>query len=54
MNKLLLTKKRVQKANRLHEAQLVTFRKGIFTNYKPSVFKKQQLQACKEVDELIS
>ena len=38
MNNLVLTKKRLLKAERLHKAQLATFKKGVFTSYKPSVF----------------
>tara|TARA_Y100001968_G_C18749022_1_gene432532 strand:+ start:304 stop:468 length:165 start_codon:yes stop_codon:yes gene_type:complete len=49
MNNLVLTKKRVLKAERLHKAQLATFKKGVFTSYKPSVFVDRQKQARKEV-----
>ena len=49
MNNLVLTKKRVLKAARLHKAQLATFKKGIFTSYKPSVFEERQNQARNEV-----
>ena len=49
MNNLVLTKKRVLKAERLHRAQLATFKKGVFTSYKPSVFKERQKQARDEV-----
>ena len=49
MNNLVLTKKRVLKAERLHKAQLATFKKGVFTSYKPSVFWDRQKQARKEV-----
>ena len=49
MNNLVLTKKRVLKAERLHKAQLATFKKGVFTSYKPSVFEEKQNQALNEV-----
>ena len=49
MNNLVLTKKRILKAEKLHKAQLETFKKGVFTSYKPSVFEERQSQARKEV-----
>ena len=49
MNNLVLTKKRVLKAEKLHKAQLATFKKGVFTSYKPSVFEERQNQARNEV-----
>ena len=49
MNNLVLTKKRVLKAEKLHKAQLATFKKGVFTSYKPSVFDERQNQASNEV-----
>ena len=49
MNNLVLTKKRALKAARLHKAQLATFKKGVFTSYKPSVFEERQKQARGEV-----
>ena len=49
MNNLVLTKKRVLKAEKLHKAQLVTFKKGVFTSYKHSVFEERQNQALNEV-----
>ncbi|WP_269613225.1 hypothetical protein [Prochlorococcus marinus] len=49
MNNLVLTKKRVLKAERLHKAQLATFKKGVFTSYKPSVFEDRQKQARKDI-----
>ena len=48
MNNLVLTKKRVLKAEKLHKAQLATFKKGVFTSYKPSVFEARQNQARNE------
>ena len=49
MNNLVLTKKRVLKAERLHRAQLATFKKGVFTSYKTSVFEERQNQVYEEV-----
>ena len=49
MNNLALTKKRIEKAEKLHAAQLATFKKGVFTSYKPSVFEERQKQAREEV-----
>ena len=49
MNNLVLTKKRIKKAEMLHAAQLATFKKGVFTSYKSSVFKDAQKKASEEV-----
>ena len=49
MDNLVLTKKRVLKAERLHRAQLATFKKGVFISYKTSVFEERKNQARKEV-----
>ena len=49
MNNLALTIKRIKKAERLHAAQLATFKKGVFTSYKPSVFQGRQKKAQEEV-----
>ena len=49
MNNLVLTKKRVLKAEKLHKAQLTTFKKGVFTSYKSSVIDKRINQARSEV-----
>ena len=54
MNKLVLTKKRIKKVERLHAAQLTTFKKGVFTSYKPSVFEVRQNQARNEVAATVS
>ena len=54
MNKLVLTKKRIKKAKRLHAAQLATFKKGVFTSCKPSVFEDRQKQAREEVAAIYS
>jgi hypothetical protein len=49
MHNLALTKERIKKAERLHAAQLATFKKGVFTSYKSSVFEERQKQAREEV-----
>ena len=49
MNNLALTKKRIKKAERLQSSQLATFKKGVFTSYKPSVFEERQKQAREEI-----
>ena len=49
MNNNALTKKRMKKVESLHAAQLVTFKKGVITSYKPSGFEERQKQACDEV-----
>ena len=49
MNGLVLTKKRIKKAERLHAAQLATFKKGVFTSYQPSVFEDRKKTASVEV-----
>ena len=54
MNNLVLIKKRVLKAEQLHKAQLATFKKGVFTSYKPSVFEERQNQARNEVAAKVS
>ena len=48
MNNLALTKKRIKKAECLHAAQLATFKKGVFTSYKPLVFEERQKQTLGE------
>tara|TARA_Y100001968_G_C19188088_1_gene633819 strand:- start:591 stop:812 length:222 start_codon:yes stop_codon:yes gene_type:complete len=48
MNNLVLTRKRVIKADRLHKAQIATFKKGVFTSYKRSVFKQRQIRIAEE------
>ena len=54
MNNLVLTKKRIKKVERLHAAQLTTFKKGVFTSYKSSVFEESQNQARNEVAGTVS
>ena len=54
MNNLVLTKKRIKKVERLHAAQLTTFKKGVFSAYKPSVFEERHNQARNEVAATVS
>ncbi len=54
MNNLVLTKKRINKAEMLHAAQLATFKKGEFTSYKPSVFEERQKKVREEVASMDS
>ena len=49
MNNLVLTKKRIKKSERLQAAQLATFKKGVFTSYKSSVYEERQKQTREEV-----
>ena len=49
MNGLVLTKKRIKKAERLHAAQLATFKKGVFTSYKPTIFNDRQKKASEKL-----
>ena len=49
MNGLVLTKKRIKKAESLYAAQIATSKKGVFTSYKPSVFEDRQKKSSKEV-----
>ena len=53
MINLVLTKKRIKKAE-MHAAQLATFKKGVFTSYKPSVFEGRQKQVREEVASMDS
>tara|TARA_B100000579_G_C22418272_1_gene659586 strand:- start:192 stop:356 length:165 start_codon:yes stop_codon:yes gene_type:complete len=54
MNNLLLTKNRIKKAQRLHAAQLTTFKNGVFTPFKPSVFEERQKEAREQLAEVNS
>ena len=51
MNNLVLTRKRAIKAERLHKAQLATFKKGVFTSYKSSVFEERQTKVAEELSK---
>ena len=49
MNNLLITKERIKKAERLHQAQLAATKNGKFISYRPSVFEERQNQGREEV-----
>ena len=49
MNNLVLIKKRIKKAENLHAAQLATFKKGVFTSYKRSVFEERKNHSREEL-----
>ena len=53
MNNLVITIKRIKKAEKLQAAQIATFKKGVFTYYKPSVFEERQKQVSEEVQQWI-
>jgi len=44
-----ITDKKLFKAKRLHKAQLATFKKGIFTTYKPTFLKNRRTLAAEEM-----
>ena len=44
----------MQKSERLRQAQLVTFKKGVFTSYKPSAFEESNTLALEEVASMDS
>ena len=54
INYRVLTKKQIKKAEKLHADQLATFKKGVFTSYKPSVFEERQKQVREEVASMDS
>ena len=54
MNNLLLTKKRIKRAERLHAAQLAATKNEKLISYKPSVFEESQKQAREEVTAMDS
>ena len=54
INNLVLTKRLIKKVDSLHGAQLATFKKGVFTSYKPPVFEERQKQATEEVANMDS
>ena len=48
MNNLLLTKKRIKRAERLRQAQLAATQNGMLISYRRSVFEERQTQAHEE------
>jgi len=49
MNNLLLTRERIKKAGRLHDAQLTATKNGMLSSYRRSAFEERQKQAREEV-----
>ena len=49
MNNLLLTKERIKRAERLHQAQLSATQNGMLISYRRSAFEERQKQAREEV-----
>jgi len=45
MNNLLLIKEKIQRAQRLHKAQLIATKKGEFSSYNPSTYQERIKQA---------
>ena len=50
MNHLISIKKKIERAKRLSQAQLLATKNGEFINYKPSVFVKRQKKAQKDLE----
>ena len=50
MNNLLKLREKINKANRLYEAQLLATKNGEFTPYRRSVFEERIRQVQKEVN----
>ena len=53
MNNLILIKKKIQRAERLHRAQLLATRKGEILKYNPSTFEERQKNARKDLENQI-
>ena len=51
MNHLVLIKEKIKRAKRLAEAQILATKNGEFINYKPSVYKKRQKEAQKDLEK---
>ena len=54
MNNLLLIRDKINRANRLHQAQLLATKNGGITPYRRSVFDQRIRQAQKEMELLDS
>ena len=54
MNNLLLTKERIKRAERLHQAQLAATQNGMLISYMRSAFVQRQKQAREEVPAMDS
>ena len=51
MNNLVKIREKIQKSERLHQAQLIATKNGEITPYKTSVFKKRQQIAIQELEK---
>ena len=54
MNNLILIRKKIKRAERLHEARLLATKNGEIVTYSPSVFELRQKQARKDMQALNS
>ena len=54
MNNLLLTKERIKRAERLHQAQLSATQNGMLFAYRRSAFEERQKQSCEDVSSVDS
>ena len=54
MNNLLQIRDKINKANRLHQAQLLATKNGEVTPYRRSVFEERIRQAQKDLEKLDS
>ena len=54
MNNLVLIRKKIKRAERLHKAKLLATKNGEFTFYSQSVFELRQEQARRDMESLDS
>ena len=54
MNNLLNIREKINRANRLYQAQILATKNGEVTPYRRSVFKERVKQAHKELEKLDS
>ena len=54
MNNLLQIRDKINRANRLHQAQLLATKNGEVTPYRRSVFEERMRQAQKDLEKLDS
>ena len=50
MNNLVNLRKKIKRADRLHQAKLIATKNGRFIKYKPSVFEERRKQAQKDLN----
>lgn len=51
MNYLVQIREKIKKAERLHQAQLLSLKKGEFLNYRKSVYEARVREIQKEIDQ---